>query len=109
MDRYVSANQYHCSVCLKYFHTRPRLLNHIKYRAVICATHILKDPPLLSEDEAKEANVNTREHNRYIYSKAQKRDKAEIPNTRVLGPVINLGLPPSRFHFVHYGHNYKFV
>ena len=39
------ADSTHCIVCLREFHTKERVLNHIRYRSVVCRTnHIARAP-----------------------------------------------------------------
>ena len=46
MWRHYIGDRIHCSVCLKLFWTRERLLNHVRYRSKICKYNLLLRGPI---------------------------------------------------------------
>ena len=102
-----------CPICLLDFHTRTRLLNHLKYRSKLCATTLLSsEVPLISRENADELDSKERDFHRALYARGQRRHKAKENVFRVPGPLLvnplaphnsshPLGLGRNHFHAPH--------
>ena len=77
-----------CCVCMLDFHSRPRLLNHIRYRSKVCRAYHNVCEPCLTVDQAEELDNLSREHNRNLYAKGYRRHQATIRAFRTPGPLL---------------------
>jgi len=80
-------NSTHCHMCLKEFHTRECLLNHLRYRAPACRTVVLMIGPIMSPEEAVCAAQKQASYNRNLYANAKKRYHKDKPCTQLCGPL----------------------
>ena len=80
-------NNTHCTICLKEFHTRECLLNHLRYRAPACRTVLLMKGPIISREEADIAARGEAAQNRKLYANAKKRYHKDKPCVQLLGPL----------------------
>lgn len=96
-----------CPICLKDFHTRTNVLNHVKYRLYICAVNLLQGPPIITESEANNLDLSNAIEDRRLYALGLRRHKTSHPCIRVFGPIIDLKLQHKKIDFVRFGHNYK--
>ena len=84
-----------CPVCLLFFHDRIRLLNHLKYRSLICRMNLLAQGPLISSERADELDVECRVLRRSRYAAGLRAHTTVLPVFRLQGP---LPLPVSYVH-----------
>jgi hypothetical protein len=103
---YISTN--HCTVCLKMFHTRERVLNHLRYRSHICRSNLLLKDPVLSVEEADILDTEVAESNRKLQATGKRRHTKCYPCYQISGPIIPpLGvIAPSCHHPLGRGHNH---
>ncbi len=76
-----------CPVCLLFFHTRVRALNHIKYRSSICRISLEQLGPSISRDAAVALDLEARPSNRKLYSLGLRAHAASDPVFRLSGPL----------------------
>lgn len=101
-------NTVFCPICMVMFHTRERLLNHLKYRSPTCKTNILLGQPVLTEEEAN--NLDSQDaHNFVLMQKAGKRrHHCDAPAYRLQGPTpYVICSKPTNHHCLGFGHNYR--
>jgi len=77
----------HCTVCLLYFHTRERLINHISRRSKVCKAVILSSPPIIDEQQSLALDEAEKSDNRKLYSTGMRRHTAKSPAFRLPGPI----------------------
>ena len=101
-----------CPLCLVNFHTRERLLNHVRYRSIICRKYVMKGPPPLSMEEADQLDADDRLKMRQLRSAGNRKHSATRDDGvchRAHGPLLhNIDVPnPSTHHPFGKGRNYK--
>ena len=109
IGRYVHSNQYHCSVCLKLFWTRERLLNHVRYKSKVCQQNLLLRGPICSEEESLAADIECAEANTKLHSQSRRRHFAEEPVLQLSGPLqyeVLVTGTDSGHHRLGQGHNH---
>jgi len=72
----------HCPICLKMFHTRERVLNHLRYRSSICRLNLLRRDPVLTATEANELDASEAGANRKLQSSGKRRHTKCQPSTK---------------------------
>ncbi len=87
---------YHCVTCVMYFHSRPRLFNHLNHRSHICSLSVLLGGPLISAEDAREIVVALREDNRALYARGLRPYSAIKPVFRLSGPPPPPIIDPTR-------------
>ena len=101
----------HCPVCLLFFHDRIRLLNHLKYRSLVCRLNLLALGPLVSPERSDELDMACRELRRARYAAGLRVHVAIQPVFRLQGPLplpVSYVSPIGRTHLLgrgrrHYG------
>ena len=109
MWRHYIGTRVHCSVCLKLFWTRERLLNHIRYKSKVCQKNLLLRGPICSEEEALAADSECLDSNKKLYSESKRRHYVVEPVLQLSGPTqFEVLLPESSSaqHRLGRGHNY---
>jgi hypothetical protein len=91
LSRYVS--DVFCPVCLVYFHSRVRLLNHIRYKSAVCRTNLILQGPVLTAEEASELDCQCRPGHRELASKGLRPHVALAPCFRGSGSLVLSPLP----------------
>ena len=76
-----------CPVCLKQFHDRDRLLNHIRYRSRTCRGVIWARGPVITDAEHEDILQNSRQKYRDLHASGHRRHFARAPAFRVSGPI----------------------
>ena len=99
------------TVCLRFFHNRVRVLNHIKYRSSVCRLNLTLAGPLISEEQAEVLDEGCREQKRILYAKGLRAHSATDPCFRLCGPIplplIIDGSKHSKIcHILGFGHNH---
>ena len=84
-----------CPVCMLFFHDRIRLLNHLKYRSLVCRMNLLAQGPLISSERADELDVECRVLRRSRYAAGLRAHTALAPVFRLQGAIP---LPVSYVH-----------
>lgn len=99
----------HCSVCLKEFHTRERVLNHVKYRSAVCRANLILRGPLLAEAEAAAIDEAEKKSNRELACAGKRRHHACLPALQLQGPlapIVPLSTAGCNNHPLGHGHSY---
>ncbi len=97
-----------CPICLTEFHTRTRILNHLRYRSHVCRCNLLIAGPLLSV-EADLLDFEEAVANRLLAQSGSRAHKAALPCIRVQGPLpapILIADRHSSHHILGFGRNY---
>ena len=98
----------HCTVCMKYFWTRERAVNHIRYRSKVCRNMLMLQQPFLSEEAANELDDAAKLKCNDLGKKGLRRHHAVEPCFRLSGPLIPIiQLNPSGHHPLGRGHNHS--
>ena len=99
----------HCSVCLKQFWSRPRLLNHIRYKSKVCKYNLILRGTLVSEEEATRQDVASASVRVALHKGGRRRHFAEDPVLQLQGPWLPIvpspGMVISKPHRLGRGHN----
>ena len=77
-----------CAVCMREFHTRDRLLQHLAYDTRNCRDFIFDNWSPLSEDELHTAETESTKANIRARATGQSTHTAFLPSFRVPGPII---------------------
>ena len=89
-------NHVHCTVCLRQFWSRARLLNHIKYRSKICKYNLFLRGTVSEESEALAYDVEAAAANAALYRRGRRNHHAEEPVIQLQGPLLPI-VPPTGF------------
>ena len=81
-----------CLSCFLYFHTRPCVLNHIKYRSEACKDVLVHRPDVITQFEASQLDSDNAENMRSLAARSHKRSKAFEPCHQLSGPKLFLEL-----------------
>ena len=106
LRQYVGA-EVHCTVCLKLFWTRERLINVHLRRSRICNAMLVLGPPTYSAEQADEFDSADKLRHTALQRQGQRRHKAVEPCVQLQGPlqpIINMR--ESKHHPLGYGHTY---
>ncbi len=77
----------HCTVCMKYFHNRVRVLNHLKYRSSVCRLNLTFAGPIINAEQAEILDESCREMKRKLYAAGLRAHSATAPCFRLCGPI----------------------
>lgn len=105
---YLPKGTLHCPVCLVFFHSRERVLNHVRYRSQICRSNLVYMPKM-TENEADEIDHELACANRELIHQGKRRHTADRPAIQMAGP-IKLHIQPSHpspHHPLGRGHRYN--
>ena len=105
--RYINGT--HCIVCMREFHTRTRLINHVRYRSHVCRTNLLLGGPLISWSQVEELDYEDQAFKRDLHSKGARAHHVVAPAFRLQGPIPALLIDNdcvSNHHLLGVGHNY---
>ena len=83
-----------CEVCMHQFHTRDRLLNHIRYRSKVCKHNMHIRGPICNEEQSKALDSAAAAANAALYSQGLRSHSAREPAYRIAGPLLPVLLPP---------------
>ena len=100
-----------CPVCMKFFHNRVRVLNHIKYRSSVCRLNLTLAGPLISEEQAEVLDEGCREQKRILYAKGLRAHSAAAPCFRLCGPlplplIVDGSKHSKNCHILGFGRNH---
>ena len=90
------------------FHTRERVMNHIKFRSHVCRENLLMRPPILTHEQADELDAAQYSEIRKLAARGQRRSHASVPCVRLQGPLISVVIDPkyeSAHHALGRGRN----
>ena len=106
MRRYVAST--FCPVCLRQFWSRERVVNHIRYRSLVCKANLFLLGPCLFVEDADKLDEIENGANLSLQKKGRRRHHADLPVIRLHGPlrtVFAIGRE-SNHHALGRGHNY---
>ena len=97
-----------CPICLEMFHTRERVLNHIRYKFEICKRNFVMRDIKWTDAEIEEIDSNEAECHKKTQAIGKRRHQAEAPVIRLVGPLqpILLQGNDSNHHPMGRGHRY---
>ena len=98
-----------CSVCLKEFWCRERIINHIRRGSKVCQNQLQIRGPIVTEAQADEMDKSQAASNVHLYKQGQRRHKAYNPVVQLQGPLLPIILfegQESHHHSLGRGHNY---
>ncbi len=72
--------------CLVHFHTRIRLLNHIRYKSKPCQAMYSAWGPCMSAEQADAIEADLRSDNRQLYVEGRRTHHARLMAYRLPGP-----------------------
>ena len=104
---YVSGT--HCTVCLKEFHSRERVLNHIRYRSAVCRANLLLRGPVISQAEVDVIEQLERDRCRTLSCAGRRRHHVSRPALQLQGPllpIVPLNVAQGSHHPLGIGHAY---
>ena len=98
----------HCPICLKHFHTRERVLNHVRYRSEICRHNLVLRNRMWTDAEVSEFDACEADGHKSTQASGKRRHHAEAPVIRLVGPLqpILLQGNESNHHPMGVGHRY---
>jgi len=99
----------YCSICLREFWSRERVLNHVKYRSAVCRTNLRLRGPVITADRADEIDSKYRAEHALLARKGRRRHHMDRPSIRLLGPLLPIVLldgQESSHHPLGRGHTY---
>ena len=98
----------HCPICLKHFHTRERVLNHVRYRSEICRHNLVLRNRMWTDAEVSEFDADDAESLTSTQASGKRRHHAEAPVIRLVGPLLPILLQgnESNHHPLGVGHRY---
>jgi hypothetical protein len=99
-----------CPICLKYFHTRERVLNHVRYRSETCRHNLVLrfTDTLWTDNEIAEMDLDEADCHKKSQASGKRRHQAEAPVVQLAGPlqpVLLLGTQ-SAHHPLGMGHRH---
>ena len=92
MNQYVHSST--CPVCFTCFHTRPRILQHVRYRSKKCHDALIRRGPILSKEQADEMDRLCKPDMRSLYKLGRRRNFAEISCLKQKEPITPLHVFP---------------
>jgi len=98
----------HCPICLKHFHTRERVLKHVRYRSEICRHNLVLRNRMWTDAEVSEFDACEADGHKSTQASGKRRHHAEAPVIRLVGPLqpILLQGNDSNHHPMGVGHRY---
>ena len=109
-DILVRVSTTHCEICLIQFHSRARLLQHLKKKPKnICRENYFDFPPCYTADQLKEVDELEAVNHRKLYAAALRAYHAEKPCYSLLGCFrdIKYVTRPSKHHPLGKGYQYR--
>jgi len=91
------------------FHTRERIVNHIRYRSSVCRTNLMMRPPILSIEQANLLDADASGQLAVLRQARRRRHAVDIPCFRLVGPLPPVVIDPdcsSSHHALGRGRNY---
>ena len=99
-----------CPICLKYFHTRERVLNHVRYRSEICRHNLVIRFADKMWTDAEVSELDSLEAESHVHTQAtgKRRHHAEAPVIQMAGPLLPIMLlgNDSTHHPLGRGHHH---
>jgi len=95
--------------CLREFHTRERVLNHVRYRSAVCRANLLLRGPLLSRAQADAVEQQERDRCRALSRAGMRRHHVGSPAVQLCGPllpIVPLSVAQGGHHPLGIGHAY---
>ena len=79
----------YCPICLKYFHTRERVLNHIRYKSETCRHNLVirYSDKMWTDAEVAEMDSNEAECHSKSQATGKRRHHVEAPVVQLVGPL----------------------
>ncbi len=101
----------HCTVCMKFFHNRVRVLNHIKYRSSVCRLNLTLAGPIINVEQAEILDEECRALKRKLYAAGLRAHSATEPCFRLCGPIplpliVDGSKHSSKCHILGFGRNH---
>ena len=90
-----------CPICLVEFWTRERVINHVRYRSMVCRENLLIRPPELSPQQADRLDELEQENFRKMQSRGNRRHKVVEPCVQAAGPLLPIVLDPDNISAHH--------
>ena len=84
--RYVDGT--HCTICMKEFWSRERLLNHLKYKSDVCRLSLMTKNPILTEVEAVALDDAECGVNIALAKSGRRRHFVQKPCVQLHGPFV---------------------
>jgi hypothetical protein len=108
MWRHYVGDLTYCRICMKQFHTRERLLNHVRYKSKVCRVNMLLHGPICDEINSTEHDQQCTEANVLLQQQSRRRAHAVDPVVQLTGPSMILGVDEhqSGQRRLGNGHNY---
>lgn len=106
--RYIDGSK--CPICLVLFASRDCVINHVRYRSMVCLENLLIRPPKLSVEEAKALDLEECVNVRALKSKGLRRHAATEECIRLSGPLLPIVIDPNRasnHHALGVGHQHR--
>ena len=97
-----------CPICLKYFHTRERVLNHIRYRSEVCRHNLVLRDVQWTEQQVLEFDICDSVGHKEAQATGKRRHRVEAPVVQLAGPlqpILLLG-DASSHHQLGVGHRH---
>ena len=90
--------------------TRERLINHIRYKSVICKHNIILRGFACTEEEATTIDESLRIVHKQLQSRGRRRHFVDEPVIGLVGPLLPILIPDgvrlSNHHVLGFGHNH---
>ena len=105
----MSTHHTHCIICLMEFHTKERLLNHLRYRSYLCYINTMHRGTKISRETADRIDHDCRLYYRDLGKSGKKRSLAVDPSIRIQGPLVLPSIAPlehSQHHVLGRGRHY---
>ena len=78
-----------CPVCLKLFHSRPRVLHHLNMRSKRCAEYLISHFTPLENAVAAELDTTDTQEQQLLRKQGHHKRKALKPVIQMYGPKLN--------------------
>ena len=97
----------HCTVCLKFFGSRERVLNHVRYRSSVCRHNLLVRGNVWTPQDIDAMDLEEAESNASLARAGKRRHAVDAPVVQLCGPLAPILLlsKPSNHHPLGIGHN----
>jgi len=101
-----------CPVCLMYFHSGERVLNHMRYRSRVCKNVLMSRLPVLTEKQADLLDKQAASENATLAHSGLRRHHVTHTAFRFSGPLNNISSTPRVTHTSQHrpfgsGRNYR--
>ena len=97
-----------CPICLKYFHTRERVLNHVRYRSEVCRHNLVLRDVKWTEQQVMDFDTCDSVGHKEAQATGKRRHRVEAPVVQLEGPlqpILLLGNASSH-HSLGVGHRH---